>query len=330
MLYPLKFKPYMREMIWGGNRLALAGKSVPKGSDPSSIGESWELSGVDGHLSVASNGFLRNNNIEELIEVYMGELVGDGVYEEYGLEFPLLLKFIDSRDNLSVQVHPSDEFAAENGGGRGKTEMWYIVETDQGGAIYLDFNRKVGREEYLAAVADGSVEHLLHKIEVHKGDAFFVPSGTVHAICKGVLIAEIQETSDATYRIYDWGRVGKDGRPRELHTDLAVQVIEFTPRTDLNVTRNPQPNTLAELVSCKYFTVNLVNLRGTIVRDFAPLDSFVAYMCVEGEVQFKMNGEQSRIGALETVLIPAEACDVELSGTGRLLEIFVPDTYIAR
>ncbi len=323
MLYPLKFTPRLKEMIWGGSRLTGAGKKPQKNQNPDKIGESWEISGVDGDVSVVSNGVLRRNNLAELIEVYMGDLVGDKVFDKYGLEFPVLLKFIDSRDKLSVQVHPSDKFAEEHDSSRGKTEMWYIVDADPDGAIYLDFERKTTKEEYLSAVADGTVDRLLHKIEVKKGEAYFVPAGTVHAICSGVLIAEIQETSDVTYRIYDWGRLGKDGRPRQLHTEQAAEVINFTPRTDLDITRRPRAGESAQLVSCEHFTVNLICLDGAIEADYAPLDSFVAYMCVEGEAEIICGGERETVAALESVLIPAQANDVTLKGHAKLLEIFL-------
>lgn len=323
MLYPLKFSPIVKEVIWGGGRLAAEGKRIPKGKNPQSIGESWELSGVEGDESVVAEGALADNTLSELIEVYMGELVGDGVYEKYGLEFPVLLKFIDSRDKLSVQVHPSDEFAEQMHSSRGKTEMWYIVDAEPGGSIYLDFSRTITEEEYDAAVEEGDLDKYLRKVEVQRGETYFVPAGTVHAIGAGVVIAEIQETSNITYRIHDWGRLDKNGHPRELHTALAAEVVNLTPREDLNVTKEPVRNGSVTLVECEHFVTNLVEVDGAVELDYAPLDSFVAYMCVGGSVEVKALGERVGLKAFETVLLPAEATDVVLTGAGRLLEVYM-------
>lgn len=220
MLYPLKFKPILKSQIWGGDRLVKAGKRLPAklSAAAGSIGESWEISGVEGDVSVVSNGFLKSNNLEEITEVYMGDLVGEKVYDTYGLEFPVLVKFIDAHDVLSVQVHPDDGLARERHGSRGKTEMWYVADCEPGAYLYVGFNRPVTRDEYLRAVSEGTLTDLLMRYEVRKGDAYYIPAGTVHAIGPGLLIAEIQETSDITYRISDWGRLGRDGKPRQLHT----------------------------------------------------------------------------------------------------------------
>lgn len=323
MLYPLRFTPLMKEVVWGGERLARAGKSVPRGKSASHIGESWELSGLEGDESVVSEGELEGNTISELVEVYMGELVGDKVYSQYGLEFPVLLKFIDTRDTLSVQVHPNDEFAQEMHSSRGKTEMWYVVDAAPDGAIYLDFSRALTEEEYDQAVESGTIDKLLRKRLVHKGEAFLVPAGTVHSIGGGVLLAEVQETSDITYRIYDWGRKDLLGHPRELHTALAAEVVSLTPHENLNITKPAVRNGAVELASCDVFSVNLVAVDGAVELDYAPLDSFVAYMCVEGEVSIKAMGSSVHLEQLGTVLIPAEATDLVISGKGKLLEIYI-------
>ena len=229
MLYPLKFKPILKSQIWGGDRLVKAGKRLPAklSAAAGSIGESWEISGVEGDVSVVSNGFLKSNNLEEITEVYMGDLVGEKVYDTYGLEFPVLVKFIDAHDVLSVQVHPDDGLARERHGSRGKTEMWYVADCEPGAYLYVGFNRPVTRDEYLRAVSEGTLTDLLMRYEVRKGDAYYIPAGTVHAIGPGLLIAEIQETSDITYRISDWGRLGRDGKPRQLHTAEATDAIDF-------------------------------------------------------------------------------------------------------
>lgn len=315
----------MKEVVWGGERLARAGKSVPRGKSASHIGESWELSGLEGDESVVAEGELSGNTITELVEVYMGELVGDRVYSKYGLEFPVLLKFIDTRDRLSVQVHPSDEFAQQMHSARGKTEMWYVVDAAPDGAIYLDFSRSLTEEEYDQAVENGTIDSLLHKRLVHKGEAFLVPAGTIHSIGGGVLLAEVQETSDITYRIYDWGRKDLLGHPRELHTALAAEVVNLTPHKTLNITKESVRNGAVELAACDVFSVNLVDVKGAVELDYAPLDSFVAYMCVDGEVTIKTMGESVRLEQLGTVLIPAEATDLVISGSGKLLEIYIKE-----
>lgn len=325
MLYPLKFIPLMKEVVWGGERLARAGKAVPKGKNPSQIGESWEVSGLEGDESVVMDGELADNTLSELIEVYMGELVGDKVYDKYGLEFPVLLKFIDTREKLSVQVHPSDEFADQMHSSRGKTEMWYIVDAAPEGAIYLDFSRELSEEEYDAAVENGTIEQYLVKRIVHKGESFLIPAGTIHSIGEGVLLAEVQESSDITYRIYDWNRVDSLGHPRELHTALAAEVVSLTPRGNLNITKPSVRNGAVELASCDAFSVNLVEVDGAVELDYTPLDSFVAYMCVEGEVAIKAMGETRELKMLDTILIPAEVSDLVISGKGKVLEIYIKE-----
>ncbi len=323
MLYPLKFKPRLKELIWGGDKLAKAGKKPSPKANPEKIGESWEVSGVPGDISVVANGFLKNNNLQELIEVYMGDLVGDSVYEKYGLEFPVLVKFIDAHDVLSVQVHPDDALAEKRHNSRGKTEMWYVVDAEPGGFLYVGFKRELSREEYAVAVESGSLSELLERYEVKKGDVYFIPAGTVHAIGRGVLIAEIQETSNITYRIDDWGRVGKDGKPRQLHTELAIDAIDFSVPGDRRISVSPAFDADARVVSCPHFTVNLLNLEEKIVRDYAPLDSFVIYLCTEGSCRIVSESGEEQLSALESILIPAEETEITLYGKATLLEVYI-------
>lgn len=323
MLYPLKFTPLLKEVLWGGERLAKAGKPLPRGANPKEIGESWELSGVEGSESVVSEGDLAENSLSELIEVYMGELVGDKNYEKYGLEFPVLLKFIDTHDRLSVQVHPSDDFARQMHSSRGKSEMWYIIDAEEGGAIYLDLKHPLSEEEFDRAVEEGTIAEHLNRIPVRKGEAYFVPAGTIHAIDGGVFLAEIQENSDITYRIHDWNRLDRKGHPRELHTALAAEVVKLEPQEGLCITKPSVCNQAVELLSCEQFSVNLVEIDGAIETDYAPLDSFVAFMCIEGEVSVRAMGHQMQLPALETLLVPAEATDVVVAGKGKLLEVFI-------
>ena len=216
MLYPLKFKPFFKEKIWGGNKIkSLLHRPV---TNMTHCGESWEISAIEDNVSVVANGFFADNNdLNELIEVYMGELLGDKVYDKYGLGFPLLVKFIDATDDLSVQVHPDDKLAKERYGMNGKTEMWYVIQADEGAGLYVGFKEGVTRDQYWDAVDAGTVDQLLRFYPVKKGELYFIPAGTVHAIGKGVLLAEIQQPSDVTYRIFDWNRVDENGNSRELH-----------------------------------------------------------------------------------------------------------------
>ena len=321
MLYPLKFKPIFKNKIWGGDRFARAGFRIPKNTDPNTIGECWAISGIDGDLSVVSSGFLKTNNIQELIEVYMGDLVGETVYETYGLEFPLLIKLIDARQLLSVQVHPDDELARKRHNCRGKTEMWYVIDCEPDAYIYAGFNRSVSREEYLRAVQDGTLTDLLQRHNVRKGDAFIIPAGTVHALGPGILIAEIQETSDITYRISDWNRVDADGCPRELHTAEAVDAVYFDDRRQLKLNTDITPGSIRQIVATPYFTTSIINCTSELHRDYGLTDSFIIYICTEGRLEICTESGNTTISQLESILLPAEIDEATISGNGILLEI---------
>ncbi|BDX38338.1 mannose-6-phosphate isomerase [Tenuifilaceae bacterium CYCD] len=323
-LYPLKFKPQFKERIWGGNRLRKElTKAVPREIDK--CGESWEISAVQDSVSVVSNGYLAGNDLQELIEVYMGELVGDSVYEEFGVEFPLLIKLIDAQDVLSIQVHPDDETAKRVHHAYGKTEMWYVISADENAEIITGFKRDITREEYLQSLSDGLLKELLNVERVKVGDVFFIPAGRVHAIGKGVMLAEIQQTSDITYRIYDWDRVDSNGKSRDLHNDLAIDVIDFKAVKDPKWTRPNVNNKTAELINCEYFTVNRLSFTESIKRDYNALDSFVIFMCLQGEASIIYgNGAAEKISIGETVLLPADIKDVILRPAEKcsILEIF--------
>jgi len=322
MLYPLKFEPILKDKIWGGTKLkSLFGKAAV--SDK--LGESWELSGYEADESVVTNGFLAGNNLPELIEIYMGELVGDKIYDEYGLYFPLLFKLIDANENLSIQVHPGDEVAAERHNSYGKTEMWYVVDADQGSELIIGFSKNCSRDEYLDALDEGLVEDLLQKVPVKKGEVFFIPSGLVHAIGKGVVVAEIQQSSDITYRIYDYKRTDDQGNERELHTEQALDVINFEASKEPKTNYEPLLNEITPLVTCDYFTTNMLRFDHNINRHYAKIDSFVAYMCLEGNFVIEFEGEKTVVNKGDTVLIPA--CIDELSlipdSLVTLLEVYV-------
>lgn len=323
MLYPLKFRPRLKERIWGGKKLLDKKSARVDKSKP--YGESWDISCVKGDLSVAANGLLKGNNLQELIEVYMGDLVGEKIFEKFGLEFPLLIKTLDCNDVLSVQVHPDDALAEERHNSFGKTEMWFVTACEPDASIYIGFSDpEITREKYLDAVSGGYLPSLLNKVNVKAGDAFFIPAGMVHALGKGVEVVEIQQTSDITYRIYDWDRVGADGKPRELHTALAVDAIDFARKPEECIIKcNPVAGKSVKVADCEYFTTNLLEVDGSVEKDYARLDSFVIYMCIGGELQLETEGGTESMKDGDTVLIPAEFNDVTLTGKGTLLEVYI-------
>lgn len=322
-LYPLKFIPILKERIWGGN--ALAGRWGKKGEIVTGIGESWEISGLQNDLSVVSNGFLEGNNIEELIEVYMGDLVGEDIFEKYGNEFPLLIKLIDARDILSVQVHPDDKLARERHSAYGKTEMWYVLEAGNDSSIYTGFNRQVSRDEYITSLERGNLESLLKSVNTVRGDSFYIPAGTIHAIGSGVMVAEIQQTSDVTYRVFDWNRLSINGEPRELHTELALDAIDFSEPTDCRIRVTPELNHPVNITDCPYFTVNLIKSEGAITRDYSLTDSFVIYLCTDGKMEIETGGPAVKVTKGESVLIPAiiDFVNITSSPASEFLEIYI-------
>jgi mannose-6-phosphate isomerase len=317
-LYPLKFKPILQEKVWGGSNLQkLLKKQAPVDKK---IGESWELSGVQGYLSVVSNGYLAGNTIEDLIEVYMDELVGNKVYKQFGQEFPLLIKFIDTTEMLSIQVHPNDATAAERHHAFGKTEMWYVLDAEPEAKIALGFNKDTNLSELLDHIKNNTLPEVLNLEEATAGAAFFVPAGIVHAIGKGILLAEIQQTSAITYRVYDWGRDAKD---RPLHVDLAMDVINYHATKDSKISGNNREVT--QLADCQYFTTNALAFTQPAERDHAELDSFVIYICTDGAAQIACGGQAETIEKGETLLIPASLNSVKITpqGSTKLLEVYI-------
>lgn len=322
MLYPLKFQPILKDKIWGGTKLkTIFGK--PAQTDK--LGESWELSGYEGDESVVENGFLAGNNLTELIEIYMGELIGDKVYEQFGMSFPLLFKLIDANENLSIQVHPGDEVAAERHGSFGKTEMWYVVDADPGAELIIGFTKDCTRDEYVDALENDQVEELLQNVPVKKGDVFFIPAGLVHAIGKGVVVAEIQQSSDITYRIYDYKRVDDQGNERDLHTAEALDVIDFSASKNPKTYYQANSNEITPLVSCNYFTTNILKIDQAITRNYGTIDSFVAYMCLEGSFLIESNSDKLIVNKGDTILVPACLNEVGLipDGNVTLLEVYL-------
>lgn len=302
-MYLLKFEPILKTTLWGGEKI-IPYKRIA--SAQHNVGESWELSGVRGSESVVASGPWAGMTLPGLIAEERERLVGRKIYERFGTEFPLLVKFIDARQDLSIQVHPNDELARKRHGSQGKTEMWYVIDADEGARLRSGFARQVTSGEYAASVADGSVTNFLKEYEIRRGDLFFLPAGRIHSIGAGAFIAEIQQTSDITYRIYDFNRRGADGKLRELHTELAREAIDYTVLPDYRTGYTPQPNAETPLVSCSHFTTSLCDLDRPLTLDYRMLDSFVAVICVEGEGTLAADGgEALPVHAGETVLVPA-------------------------
>lgn len=321
-LYPLKFKPILKEKIWGGNKLAgLMQKTSGKNAK---IGESWEISSVEGNYSVVSNGFLSGNNIVELLEVYMGDLLGDSLYEIFGNEFPLLIKIIDASELLSLQVHPDDQLAFLRHDSNGKNEMWHILQADENSKIVNGFREDVKKEDFLELLANGKLDSKLNYVDVEAGDSIYMPARRVHCISGGILLVEIQQTSDLTYRIYDWKRVDEKGIPRELHLELAIDAIDYSKTTD-HVIKSDASKPDEQIISCPYFTVNQINLKSGIERDYNLIDSFVIYICTEGEFSITGYEEKCLIKKGESVLIPAVLKNITLTPlkSSKILEVFI-------
>ena len=322
-LYPFKFETLLKEKVWGGDALVSRYNKTYSGSGI--IGESWEISAVSDNLSVVSNGFLAGNNIEELIEVYMGDITGDVIYEKFGNEFPLLIKLIEAREDLSIQVHPGNEMARERHKAYGKTEMWYVLESEKNAKIYTGFREGVTKEMYLDALAEGTLADLLNVETAEPGDVFFTPAGRVHAIGAGTVLAEIQQTSDITYRIFDWNRKNTGAEKRELHTDLALDAIDFTATGHHKIKTNPDINTLGNLVKCEFFNTNIIRLDKILKREYYLNDSFVIFICVEGELKIRWDESYETMSKGETCLVPAMIKEITLEPMEetRLLEIFI-------
>lgn len=321
-LYPIKFKPVLKDRIWGGNKLkTLLGKE----GKCITCGESWEISAVQGDISVVKNGFLKGNNLEEIIEVYMGDLVGDSVYEKFGLEFPLLIKFIDAADDLSIQVHPNDDLAMKRHDSYGKTEMWVVMQAEEGARLISGFSKKVTREEYLKNLQDKTLKNILNSEEVKSGDVFFIPAGRVHAIGSGILLAEIQQTSDVTYRIYDWDRTDASGKSRELHTELALDAIDYNFHPQYKTEYEQKLNQTVNVADCPYFTTNLIRFDASVTKDYNFIDSFVIYICMKGNLEIRSENGKEHLRAGETILIPAVLKELEIipSEESEILEVYI-------
>ena len=320
--YPLKFEPILQEKIWGGQKLKTL---LNKNSRSKNTGESWEISGVPGNISKVSNGPLRGTTLTELISSYKVDLVGQKIYERFGKEFPLLIKFIDAKTDLSVQLHPNDELAEQRHNSYGKTEMWYIIQADKGSKLNIGFKRDLDKQEYLEFLERGKITEILNFEEVKKGDSLFINTGKVHAIGGGVLLAEIQQTSDITYRIFDWDRKDENGNSRELHTELALDAIDFKKKNDYHLPYEKLLNRSSNIASCRYFVTNYMKITGNLCKDYSLTDSFVIFICVQGKAVIKISQNEEILLFGESILIPAYIKEVFIASEDcELLEVTVP------
>lgn len=322
-LYPLKFEPILKEKIWGGSKLkTILGKNIV--SDKT--GESWEISGVENNISVVSNGDLSGYNLQEILSEYKGKLVGGRVYNQFKDEFPLLIKFIDAQDDLSIQVHPDDELAKQRHNSFGKTEMWYVIDADNGAELISGFKKKIDKETYLEKLKNNKLSDILNSELVSEGDVYFIPVGRVHAIKSGIMLAEIQQTSDITYRIYDWGRVDDMGNSRELHTEYALDALDFNKYDEYKTKYSVIKEKRNLLEKCNYFETNLFKISIPKKISYHKLDSFVIYMLISGEVTLKYNDGSLNIKKGETVLLPASITEIEILPMveSKFIEVYLP------
>jgi mannose-6-phosphate isomerase len=322
-LYPLKFKPILKEKIWGGQKIkSLLNKNV---GSTEKCGETWELSGVPGDVSVVAEGPLKGRELNEVLTKYQHELVGERVFKQYSDQFPLLVKFIDANEDLSVQVHPNDELAQERHDSFGKTEMWYILQADEDATLNSGFNRPLTREQYLEYFNAGKLMDILHVEKVAADDVYFLPAGRVHYIGRGCLLAEIQQSSDITYRMYDFDRKDDQGMERELHVEESLDAIDFSYYDKYKTPYVSNMNQIVPLVSCKYFTTNKLHYNEVLVRDHSMLDSFVIYVCLHGALSMDYGRGKIEMATGDVVLVPAaiETLTLTPNGTFKVLESYV-------
>ncbi len=323
-LYPLLFEPNLHEVVWGGQKL-----TEWKGfSAKDYIGESWEVSCVESSPSVIANGAWKGHTLNEVIDQYPEDILGSEVCKRYDRKLPILVKFIDAKADLSVQVHPDDEMAARVHGKNGKSEMWYVLDAEPGAYLYSGFKEKLSAEDYKRKVEDGTIVESLAKHEVKSGDVFYLPAGRVHAICRGILLAEVQQSSDVTYRIYDYNRPGLDGKPRELHTELAAKALNYQVEDEYRTEYFAENNRATKVIESPYFSVRVTEVDSVFHRNLVKYDSFVIAMCLEGDCRINICGTEDSILLKEgfSCLIPAAIADYEVipkKGHTRLLETYI-------
>lgn len=324
-LYPLLFWPNMHSVVWGGERLC-AYKGLAQMAEP--IGESWEVSAVPSSTSIVSNGVFKGRDLISVIAEYPEAILGKAVNERYQGKLPLLVKFIDAKQDLSIQVHPNDEMAQREHGKMGKSEMWYVIRADEGAHLYAGFKTEISPEEYERRVADGSIVEVLADHSVKAGDVFYLPAGRVHAICGGILLAEVQQSSDVTYRIYDYNRPGMDGKPRELHTELAARALDYHVEENYRTDYIDSTNRATQIIDTPYFDVRVMEISKPFHRDLRKYDSFIISMCIEGscKISVRSTGYEILLRQGHSTLIPAAIADydvVPLAGPTRLLDAFI-------
>ena len=316
--YPLTFTPILKDRIWGGTKLKTY---LNKPIVSETTGESWEISTVPGDISVVATGVLKGKNINEIIDLYPEEILGKSVISRFGKQFPLLFKFIDAKEDLSIQLHPNDTLAKERHNSFGKTEMWYVMQADESARLVVGFKNDSNQQEYLVHLENKNLIDLLNEYPVSKGDVFFLETGTIHAIGAGVVVAEIQQTSDVTYRIYDWDRVDANGNRRELHTELALDAINYYTTTS-KIDYKEEANKSTVVVDCPYFVTNIIALQETFIWKRTK-QAFTVFMCTNGQFEMIVNGEILRYRMGDTILIPACMENLTLRGKATLLEISI-------
>lgn len=317
-LYPLQFQPILKDRIWGGTKLQSV---LNKPITTETTGESWELSSVPNDVSVVVNGALKGKNLNAIIELFPEALLGSEVVKQFGKQFPLLFKFIDAKEDLSIQLHPNDELAQKRHNSFGKTEMWYVMQADKGSRLVVGFKNDSSKDEYVGKLTNKELLSLLNEIEVHEGDIFFLETGTIHAIGGGIVLAEIQQTSDVTYRLYDWDRVDENGKGRELHTDLALDAINFN-TTKAKINYESKINHSNKAVHCDFFKTNVIPLEGNMNWK-AHKGSFTVFMCTQGEFTLEVENTSYSYKMGDTVLLPASIEKTKISGKANLLEVWI-------
>lgn len=316
--YPLQFRPILKDRIWGGTKLqSVLNKEITS----ETTGESWELSTVPNDVSVVVNGELKGKNLNEIIDLYPEAILGEDVKKRFGSQFPLLFKFIDAKQDLSIQLHPNDELARERHNSFGKTEMWYVMQADKGARLVVGFKHDSNKEEYIEKLANKDLLSLLDEIEVKEDDIFFLETGTIHAIGGGVVIAEIQQTSDVTYRLYDWDRVDVNGNGRELHTELALDAINFN-TTKTKIDYEQKVNESNKTVHCDYFKTNVIPLEGKMNWK-AHKSSFTVFMCTDGKFSLEIDNINYSYKKGDTVLLPAAIEKAKITGKANVLEVWI-------
>lgn len=317
-LYPLQFEPILKERIWGGTKLKTF-LNKPITSDIT--GESWEISTVENDISIVANGAFQGKSLNDLIAEFPVAVLGTKVFAQFGNQFPLLFKYLDAREDLSIQVHPNDALAKKRHNSFGKTEMWYVMQADADARLIVGFKEPSSPEEYIQNLNNKTLLNILDSKKVKQGDVFFLATGTIHAIGAGTVIAEIQQTSDITYRVYDFDRVDANGNTRELHIDLALEALNYE-KIDAERLYSKTKNVSNEVVNCEYFTTNFIPLDGnsTVSKDG---ESFTVYMCVDGDFQLAVAAETYSYKKGDTVLIPASLTEFQLIGKASILEIYI-------